>query len=195
MHADNSGNFMGLIEKYNIHNAQKGDSESFEKLVKAHYQTLYRFTLSITRGNENIASDVLQNALIKAFESISGFQGKCSFTSWLWVIIKNEFITHLRKESGHAFFSANQTEGDAVDTDLPSAEENIHEEQRKENLTKMIEQLPENYKEIITMVELSGMSYVEASEFLDIPVGSIKSRLSRARDELHRLVEKNMELF
>lgn len=186
---------MGLIEKYNIHKAQKGDSESFEKLVKTHYQTLYRFALSITRGNENIASDILQNALIKAFESIDSFQGKCSFTSWLWVIIKNEFITHLRKESGHAFFSANQIEGDTADSDLPSAEENIHEEQRKENLTKMIEQLPENYKEIITMVELAGMSYIEASEFLDIPVGSIKSRLSRARDELHRLVEKNMELF
>ena len=186
---------MGLIEKYNIHKAQNGDSESFEKLVKTHYQTLYRFALSITKGNENIASDILQNALIKAFESIGSFQGKCSFTSWLWIIIKNEFITHLRKESGHVFFSSNQTEGDPADTKLPSPEENIHEEQRKENLMEMIRQLPENYSEIITMIELSGMSYVETSEFLDIPVGSVKSRLSRARDELHRLVEENMELF
>ena len=60
---------------------------------------------------------------------------------------------------------------------------------------KMIDRLPENYREIIMMVELSGMSYVEASEFLDIPVGSVKSRLSRARDELHMLVEEDMELF
>lgn len=186
---------MGLIEKYNIHKAQNGDSASFEKLVKTHYQTLYRFALSITRGNEDIASDILQNALIKAFESMDGFQGKCSFTSWLWIIIKNEFITHLRKESGHAFFNSKQTEGDAADTKNPSPEESINEEQRKENLVKLIAQLPEKYKEIITMVELSGMSYAEVSSFLDIPVGSVKSRLSRARDELHRLVEENMELF
>lgn len=186
---------MGLIEKYNIRKAQNGDGGSFEKLVKVHYQTLYRFALSITKGNEDIASDILQNALIKAFGSIDDFKGKCSFTSWLWIIIKNEFITHLRKETGHAFFSANQTEGDTADTKNPSLENSINEEQRKENLMKMIDRLPENYREIIMMVELSGMSYVEASEFLDIPVGSVKSRLSRARDELHRLVEENMELF
>ena len=186
---------MGLIEKYNIHKAQNGDSASFEKLVKTHYQPLYRFALSITKGNEDTASDILQNALIKAFGSIDDFKGKCSFTSWLWIIIKNEFITHLRKETGHAFFSANQTEGDTADTKNPSLENSINEEQRKENLVKMIDRLPENYREIIMMVELSGMSYVEASEFLDIPVGSVKSRLSRARDELHMLVEENMELF
>ena len=65
----------------------------------------------------------------------------------------------------------------------------------RSNLLRMIDQLPENYREIVMMIEMSGMSYVEASEFLGVPVGSVKSRLSRAREELHRIIERNVELF
>ncbi|HRQ69520.1 MAG TPA: RNA polymerase sigma factor, partial [bacterium] len=162
---------------------------------KKHYQVLFRFALSITKGNEDLASDVLQNALLKAFLNISSFEGRSSFTSWLWVIIRNEFISLLRKESGEITGTEGDISDDQPDTESVSIENSLMLEQRKENLLRMIDQLPENYREIIMMIEMSGMSYVEASEFLGVPVGSIKSRLSRAREELHRLIERNLELF
>jgi RNA polymerase sigma-70 factor (ECF subfamily) len=163
--------------------------------VKKHYQVLFRFALSITKGNEDLASDVLQNALLKAFLNISSFEGRSSFTSWLWVIIRNEFISLLRKEAGELISSDNDFASDQPDTESVSVENNLMLEQRKENLHKMIDQLPENYREIVMMIEMSGMSYVEASEYLGVPVGSVKSRLSRAREELHRIIERNLELF
>ncbi|HPA57026.1 MAG TPA: RNA polymerase sigma factor, partial [bacterium] len=133
--------------------------------------------------------------LLKAFLNISSFEGRSSFTSWLWVIIRNEFISLLRKESGEITGAEGDISDDQPDTESVSVENSLMLEQRKENLLRMIDQLPENYREIIMMIEMSGMSYVEASEFLGVPVGSIKSRLSRAREELHRLIERNLELF
>jgi RNA polymerase sigma-70 factor, ECF subfamily len=189
------GELMGIQEKYFIHRSKSGDGGSFEKLVKKHYQVLFRFALSITKGNEDLASDVLQNALLKAFLNIASFEGRSSFTSWLWVIIRNEFISLLRKESGEITGAESDISEDQPDTESVSVENSLMLEQRKENLLKVIDQLPENYREIVMMIEMSGMSYVEASEFLGVPVGSVKSRLSRAREELHRIIERNVELF
>lgn len=186
---------MGIQDKYFIHRAKNGDSGSFEKLVKKHYHTLFRFALSITKGNEEVAGDVLQNALLKAFLNIGSFEGKSSFTSWLWVIIRNEFISLLRKKSFEITGFENDISDDQPDTESVSIENSLMLEQRKENLLKMIDQLPENHREIVMMIEMSGMSYAEASEFLGVPIGSIKSRLSRAREELHRIIERNVELF
>ncbi len=186
---------MNIKDRYNIHKAKNGSAEHFEKLVKEHYITLYRFALSITRGNTDLASDVLQSALLKAFRSINSFKGESSFTSWLWVIIKNEFITYSRSGSGRIVAKSSSIENDLEDERSESAETSITEQQRKENLYALIDELSEKYREVILMVELSGMSYVETSEFLGIPVGSVKSRLSRAKTELKKLIEQNRELF
>jgi RNA polymerase sigma-70 factor, ECF subfamily len=187
---------MSYRKKYYIYKSKKGDSGSFEKLIKEHYLKLFRFALSITKGNEQTASDVLQNALVKAFLNIGSFKGESSFTSWLWVIIRNEFISYLRKESfaGNTLFQESIQDAELVD-DQKTSEEFVNERQRKENLMKMIDMLPEIHKEIIIMIELSGMTYAQASECLDIPIGSVKSRLSRGKEELGELVKKNMELF
>jgi len=189
------GELMGIQDKYFIYRSKSGDGDSFEKLVKKHYQVLFRFALSITKGNEDLASDILQNALLKAFLNISSFEGRSSFTSWLWVIIRNEFISLLRKESVELISSDSDFASDQPDTESVSVENSVMLEQRKENLQKMIDQLPENHREIVMMIEMAGMSYNEASEFLGVPIGSVKSRLSRAREELHRLIERNLELF
>ena len=186
---------MSIKDRYNIHKARNGSTEHFEKLVRKHYRTLYRFALSITHGNSDLASDVLQEALFKAFRSISSFKGESSFTSWLWVIIKNEFITYSRSGSSRITTRASSIENDIEDERSESIEDSLTEQQRKKNLYDIIEQLSEKHKEILTMVELSGMSYLETSEFLGIPVGSVKSRLSRAKVELKELIEKNRELF
>jgi len=186
---------MNFKEKYHIFKARNGDPEHFEKLVRHHYTTLYRFALSITRRKDDLASDILQEALLKAFRSINSFKGESSFTSWLWVIIKNEFISQSRSGFNKINARATSIEADIEDKGSKSTEELIAEQQRKENLHDLIDQLSDKYKEIISMVELGGMSYLEASELLGIPIGSVKSRLSRAKEDLKNLVEKNMELF
>ncbi|MGI6395356.1 MAG: RNA polymerase sigma factor [bacterium] len=186
---------MGIQDRFLIFKSIKGSTVSFEKLVKKHYRTLFRFALSMTKGNEELAGDVLQNALLKAFLNIKTFKQKSSFTSWLWVIIKNEFLRINKKESLEKTGISDDISQNFPDSELLSLEKNFVLEQRKENLYKMIEKLSENHREIIMMIEMSGMSYSEAGEYLGIPEGSVKSRLFRAREELFKIVEKNRELF
>ncbi len=181
-----------MDERQLIAAAQKGDIPAFETLVRRHHRTLYKFALGITRGNEHDAADILQEALIKAFLGIDRFEERSSFSSWLWRIIRNVFIDQVRLR-GLETEPLDEEEGEAAREGTP--EEQLLEQERRDHLLALVARLPEKHAEIVILVELMGLSYEEAAEYLDIPVGSVRSRLSRAREQLTELVEKNMELF
>ena len=82
--------------------ARTGEVGAFETLVRRHYETLYRFALGIAHGNEADAADLLQEALVKAFLNIGRFEGRSSFSSWLWRIIRNEYTDRIRRNHGEA---------------------------------------------------------------------------------------------
>lgn len=185
---------MDFNEKLLLEKARKGDIDAFEKLVKNHYQRLFHFALGITGGNDATASDILQEALIKAYLNIARFEGKSSFTSWLWRILKNEFFNYMRNNDLSETTSFEDISEPAADV-LSMPDESFFDHELKRNLMNLIDRMPEIHREIIIMAELMGMSLNEISLYLDIPEGSVKSRLSRAREKLTELVNKNMELF
>lgn len=177
-----------------IRAAKNGDVPSFEALVRRHHRTLYRFALGITHGDEQEAADILQEGLVKAFLNISRFEERSSFSSWLWRIIRNEFFDRLRHgrietvpldEGAESAGSAPQN----------TPESDLVREERRRAILHLVAALPEKYSEIVILVELMELSYEDAADYLGIPVGSVRSRLSRARERLTGLVERNMELF
>ncbi len=172
--------------------ARRGDVGAFEELVRRHYDTLYRFALGITRGNEAEAADLLQEALIKAFLAINRFEGKSSFSSWLWRIIRNEYTDHLRRSHGEPVPLEQASHLSAADS---TPEETVLAEERRRLLWRMIASLPEIFADAVILVELMELSYEEAADYLDIPIGSLKSRLARARERLVALAEKERELL
>jgi len=177
-----------------IRAAKNGDIPSFETLVRRHHRTLYRFALGITHGDEQEAADILQEGLVKAFLNIGRFEERSSFSSWLWRIIRNEFLDRLRRERIETV-PLEEGEGPARGAPQDTPESDLVNEERRRALLRLVAALPEKYSEIVILVELMELSYEDAADYLGIPVGSVRSRLSRARERLTGLVEKNMELF
>ena len=181
-------------ERQLIAAARKGDIPAFEALVRRHHRTLYKFALGITHGNEHDAADILQDALIKAFLNIGRFEERSSFSSWLWRIIRNEFLDLMRRRRFDPVSLDEDEDGaEAGHTETP--EKQLSEEDRKEHLLRLIAALPEKYSEIVILIELMELSYEDTADYLALPVGSVRSRLSRAREQLTELIQKNMELF
>jgi len=184
---DHTGDERGLIKA-----ARHGDVGAFEALVRRHHETLYRFALGITHGNEAEASDLLQEALIKAFLAIDRVEGKSSFSSWLWRIIRNEYTDRIRRIHGESL-PLEQIEH------LPDAAETPENfaiaEERRRLLWSLLAALPEIFADVVILVELMGLSYEETAEYLEIPIGSVRSRLARARERLAEMADRQRELL
>ncbi len=178
-----------------ITRAKNGEVRAFEELLRHHEKTLYRFALGITGGDEHLAADLLQEALIKAFINIKSFRESSQFTSWLWRIVKNEFLSYHR--SPQRQYERQPTldpENMSHDSSRRSLETELLLDDQITRLRTAIDELPELYREVVYAVELMEMSYDQAAEYLGIPEGSIKSRLSRAKEKLEKELKK-MEPF
>ncbi len=183
-----------IVEKILVLQAKQGNAFAFEKLIKTHQKKLYKFALGILEGDEVLAQDVLQNAFLKAFLNISKFEHKSSFSSWIWVIVKNEFYDYLKKNRFFKTFSIDDFENVLIDNEK-SPHLEILKEEKKRNLHNLVNSLDDKYREVITLVIFMEMSYKEASDYLNIPVGSVKSRLKRAKEKLEKKIKLNVELF
>ena len=181
-------------DKNLLQKAVTGDVTAFEQLVEKHLVKLFAFAMTVTGGNRSVASDVLQEALIKAFLNIKRFKGECSFTSWLWRIVKNEFINYSKSAKTRSLISL-ETVAESKRGAVENVEKELILEERKKNLLKLMEYLAGDHKEIISLIDLQGMKYEEAAEFIGIKTDAARSRLFKARKKLSELVQKNKKLF
>jgi len=180
-------------EKLLIEQAKNGSSNAFEKLISMHYRKLFSFALSITGSNHAMAEDILQETLIRAFIYIKKFNGKSLFITWLWRIVRNEFATFLKKSKKLTLVNIDDSFAEYVSTD--NSEQEVMQNQRKNNLMKLISKLPIKYSEVIILVDIQEMSHKQASEVLGIKNNALKVRLFRAKDKLSELAIKHEELF
>ncbi len=184
------------VERTNelLKRAVAGDVRAFEELVKDHKQGLYSFALGLTGGDHAAAADVLQEAFLKAFLNISRFRGECSFMTWLWRITRNEFVDYRVSP---------KTSGNLPLDDIPEKEltkgrdfdETLAEEQRREQLHRMLGMLSAEHREVIALVDLQELRYDEAAALLGVSESAIKSRLFRARENLFKLALEHKKLF
>lgn len=158
-------------------------AENFEDAVVALLPNLRRFALSLCR-NTHTADDLVQGTCEKAFANKSSFQPGTRLDAWLFRILRNLWIDRLRKD---------KNEGQAEDIDEmaeipegtgdPVAETQLLLRQVSDLITK----LPQVQREVIMLVCVEDLSYKEAAETLDVPIGTVMSRLARARQEILRL--------
>lgn len=185
------------IEKKLIQKAAKRDQRAFETLITACGSKAYALALKMLKHPQN-AEDAVQDAFLKAWRSLPGFQGDSRFDSWMYRIVYNTCLDYLRRDSRHPILSLTEPEEEeqeASQMDLPDAtpgpEEQLLQKERAEQLNEEIQALSDKLREPLILRELQGKSYEEIAEQLEIPVGTVRSRISRARQTLaERLREK-----
>ena len=156
-------------------------SSSFREELVATIPSLRAFAISLAQNNDR-ADDLVQETLVKAWDKQSSFQMGTNLKAWLFTILRNEFYSQMRKRGR-----------EVQDSDgLLTASVAIHPDQQGsvdlKDFRKALELLPEDQREAIVMIGASGFSYEEAAEICGCAIGTIKSRVSRARTRLQEIL-------
>ncbi|MEL6675434.1 MAG: sigma-70 family RNA polymerase sigma factor [Bacteroidota bacterium] len=172
--------------------AKRGDPKAFEKLLKKYHKSVYYMLLKMVKNGDD-AEDLTQEAFAKAFNSIEKFDSKFAFSTWLFRIATNNCIDYIRKKRVQTVSLDAPVEGDdgssmnfdVRDTNL-DPNEFLLKEQRKRYLNMAIERLPEKYRVLVRLRYFDELSYEEVAKELNIPLGTVKAQLFRARELLNQ---------
>jgi len=173
-----------------------GDKNAFDELVLSNQKNVYNLALKMT-GNEEDALDISQEAFFKAYRQLDGFRGDSRFSVWLYRLTYNLCIDFLRKKSRVTMIPLTYQDdgGEVHDLELPDLrnlpEEKILRQETRKAIADSIGELGQSHREILVTREITGMSYGEMAETLNLREGTVKSRLARARRNLvNILVER-----
>src|ERR1035438_1693089 len=167
--------------------AKAGDTQAFAQLVKRYERKIYRLAKNITQNDED-AEDVLQDAFLKAYEHLGGFQGQSKFYTWIVRIAVNEALMKLRKRKGDRFVSLDEpidTGEEEVKREVAVWEGNPEQQYSQEELQRIlneaVEELKPDFRTVFTLRDIEELSTEETAESLGISIPAVKSRLLRAR--------------
>ena len=152
----------------------------FEQAVLPHLDAAYNLARWLTR-NDADAQDVVQEAALRAFKFFGGFRGGDA-RAWLLTIVRNACYTWLQKNRAHELATAFDEEAHGVTGDNP--ETLLLEKVDSQSLKQALEELPAEFREVVILRELEGLSYKEIAGVACVPVGTVMSRLARARKRL-----------
>lgn len=172
-----------------IQQVLNGDVNAFEGLVKAYEKNVYNLALRMT-GDPEDASDMSQEAFIKAYHSLDSFRGDSKFSVWLYRIVSNLCLDFLRsrKRRPTISLSTENEEGEEVAFDIAdeslSPETLLEQKLTREAVHRGLDSLPPEQRQILLLREIQGLSYEEIAETLKLESGTVKSRIFRARKRL-----------
>ena len=191
---------MDASEKLLITKSKNGDILAFEQLLSLYEKKAYNIAFRMMR-NEEDAKDAVQEAFIKVFKSMKSFREESSFSTWLYRIVTNVCLDELRKRKKYASVSLEfEIESDRGTTHIELGKdevtpEDLYERQEKKELVlDTINSLKEDYKTVVILRDIQGFSYEEIATILSCSLGTIKSRINRARNVLKDKLQAQMEL-
>jgi RNA polymerase sigma-70 factor (ECF subfamily) len=188
-------------EKTLIRAVQRGDLEAFNLLILRYQNLLFGIALRLL-NDEDAAADAVQEALISAFRRFDTFRGD-SLRSWLARVVVNACYDEIRKKRRQHSVPLEQfnAEGDEIETSYwlvdPQADPEVqYESSELENaIQKSLNKLPAIYRLVLVLVDVEGLSYEEAASAAGVPVGTVKSRLARARLQMQKSLQTAGELL
>ena len=185
-----------MDEKLIIEQVLAGDNDAFGQLVELYQGKVYNLALRMC-GNPDDAFDLAQESFFRAWRGLAGFQQESAFSTWLFRLTSNVCLDWLRAKKRRPTVSLTSVEeGDEeAQIDVPDPakgpEELVIAAEDRAALTKAMNELPVEYREILTLRAINDLSYTEISEILKLPEGTVKSRLSRARLALRNKLLQN----
>ena len=172
-----------------VNKVLRGDVNAFEKLVVEYEKNVYAITQRMT-GNAEDAADMTQETFIKAYNSLSSFRGDSKFSVWLYRIATNVCLDFLRSRSRKPTVSLSVEDDEGEESQLDIADESQSPETLLERgltrdaVRRGLDALSPEYRQILLLREIQGLSYEEIADALSLEVGTVKSRIFRARKRL-----------
>ena len=175
-----------------ISRARGGDREAFGELVEQYRDNVYRLAYRMC-GNAYDADEAAQEAFVAAWRALPNFRGDAKFSTWLYRLTTNAAIDVMRREKRH------QTVGDGemvdVADDADSPQETVERTEQQEAVQKALSTLSEEYREVLLLRYMEELDYAEIAEVLQLPSGTVKSRINRAKAALKTALLKSGNIF
>ncbi len=182
---------MDALIKERINQVLKGDHNAFGEIVEIYKDKVFQICFRML-GNRQEAEDLAQEAFVRAYVNIRSFNITMKFSTWLYRIATNLCIDRLRKKKPDYYLDAEVagTEGlnmySQIASDLAKPEEEVESLELQETIQVEIMKLPEKYRSVIVLKYIEELSLKEISEILDLPVGTVKTRIHRGREALRK---------
>ena len=176
--------------------ARKGDPQAFEALVTPYEKRIYLTCLKLM-GDPHAAEDCAQEAMLRAFRHMKQYRGESALSTWLYKIACSACLDALRKQKRQPQESLDTLAEGGFTPPSPASTpyEALEKKDRLLALQAAIAALPEDLRQTLVLTQLNNLSYEETAEITGVALGTIKSRLSRAREKLKQLLYENRELF
>ena len=162
---------------------QESKQEYFERVMIPYLNAAYNLARWMTR-NEHDAEDVVQEAYLRAFTALDGFRSDGNGRAWILAIVRNTCLTWLQRNRPNEVVTASNEDLDRTADASPDLEQTLILTSRRDLFKKALEELPLPYREILILREMEELSYKAIAQVADIPLGTVMSRLARARKQL-----------
>ena len=185
-----------MNERELIARLQKRDEAAFEELIRQYEKKVYTLCFRMC-GNSEDAEEAAQDAFLALWRGIDRFRQESSLSTWIYRLATNACIDTLRrrkKQSGSVSLDDVELFVDAVDTS-PQPQETVEHREVQKLLQEGLSALPEEYRKVLILREIEGLSYTEIAESASIELGTVKSRISRGRSLLRNFLSGNGNFF
>jgi RNA polymerase sigma-70 factor (ECF subfamily) len=184
-----------------IQDAQQGDLEAFNRLILAYQDRVYNQAFRVL-GEYQSADDATQEAFISAYKNIRTFRGG-SFRAWLLRIVTNACYDELRRKKRRPTTPLEPVDDEGEEIESPKwiadpgelPEDNVARSELANAIQACLDQLSDDFRVVVVLVDVQGLDYLEASEIIGKPLGTIKSRLARARNRMRDCLQGFWELL
>lgn len=183
-----------------IKKAIEGDEASYKELLENYRGAIFNLLYKMVRSREE-TEDLVQEAFIKAFRALPSFNEEYAFSTWLYKIAINNCIDHMRKKrlKTYSMNKPLQSKDGEVEREFPdtsmSPDKNLLADERSKMIEAAIDGLPENYKIAIVLRHSEERSYEEIAQILNIPLGTVKARIFRAREMLKKMLKNKLRPY
>lgn len=178
-----------------VERVQEGDVAAFDQLVRKYRERLFSIIYNMTSNRED-AADLTQDSFIKAFSSINRFRGKSAFFTWLYRIAVNTTLSHLKRNRFRRFFSLENIQEEGSHAQILETLAAKHKSEKgaliselQEKLNEALQKLSPKHRTVVVLFEIEGLSHQEIAEIVGCSVGTVRSRLHYAKQQLQAFLK------